>query len=294
MDALRSCICEWFAAGRRVAVATIVRVIGSAPFAPGAMMAVNDDGDLFGTISNGCVESAIAELAREVFRTGRALERTFDSDEDDVAGISLLCGGRIDVRIEEISDDAVPRIFARTAPAAHLFVAGANDYARALAEIARLAEYRVTIVDPRPAFAVASRFAGAQVFCEWPDAYAARTEFDSCDAVVLLSHDTRYDVPLLQHALASRAFYIGAMGSRRTQQRRLERLVAAGVSSDRLARLRAPVGLDLGGRTAHETAIAILAEIIAVRNGRAAVPLQHEEGPIHDPHPDTATAALLE
>lgn len=289
MNAMRERICEWFARGRRVAVATVIRVTGSAPFPPGTAMAVNEDGELFGTISNGCVESAIAGVAHDVFAKREPVECSFDSEGDGLTGVSLQCGGTIDVLVEEISPDRLPQIFAGKPAVIQLIIAGAGDYARALADLCYPLDYAISIVDPRPAFTRPDDVTHASVHCAWPDEYLERTPVHENAALLMLSHDVRYDARFLAAALASPAFYVGAMGSRRTQQARLERLIALGVSKRNIERLHAPVGLDLGGRTPHETAIAILAEIIAVYYRRAGAPLKGRSGPIHDLRPDTAT-----
>ncbi len=286
---LRDRVCAWLGQHRRVCVATIVKAQGSAPFGAGKMMAITDAREVFGTISNGCVESELAEIAMQVFAHGKPVERSFDSTGDGLYDVSMPCGGSIDVRIEEITADDVARIFEHEGSSAHLILAGGNDHALALAEFCIALRYDVTIVDPRPAFSRKEDFNGAAVVCAWPDEFLAESPLGAQDAALLLSHDTRYDVAFLAQALASDAFYVGALGSRRTQEHRTERLIAAGVSRAELARLHAPIGLDLGGRSPHETAVAILAELIAVRNHRAAVPLKDHRGPIHDPHPDTAT-----
>ncbi len=289
MSDLKTRVCGWLQDGRRVAVATVISVRGSAPFTAGTMMAVTDDAQAFGTISTGCVESAIVNLAQDVFAKGAPIETSFASDGDDLAGVSLLCGGSIDVRIEEVRSDALPADFGETPATTNLIVAGANEYARAIAQLCKPLGYSVTIIDPRPAFVADADYPGADCRCGWPDEVLNGLPIHDRTAILLLSHDTRYDGEFLARALSSAAYYVGAIGSRRTQQNRLERLAQAGVSAAQVARLHAPAGLDLGSSTPHETAVAMLAEIIAVQNGRSAGALKDCAGPIHNPRPDTAT-----
>ncbi|WP_392674710.1 XdhC family protein [Streptomyces sp. LN785] len=170
------------------------------------------------------------------------------------------------------------------APRPLLLVFGAAEFARPLAAIGATLGHRVTVCDARPAFAAAERFPGAdEVVTDRPDRWfrAHEERVDAATAVCVLTHDNRFDVPVLGLALRSRAGYVGAMGSRRTHEDRLARLRAAGATEAELARLRSPVGLDLGGRGPEETAVSIMAEIIAVRRGGSGLPLTLRSGPVH-------------
>ena len=165
--------------------------------------------------------------------------------------------------------------------APRLIVVGAVEFAVALARLGSALGLRVSVVDPREVFATDERFPGAEVVVDWPDRYLATQTLDDRSAVCVLSHDPRLDVPALRWALASPAGYVGAMGSRSTHDDRLGRLRAAGVTASALARLRSPIGLDLGGSSAAETALSILAEIIADRHGATGQRLSALAGPIH-------------
>jgi len=174
------------------------------------------------------------------------------------------------------------------APPARLVVFGAVDFTRALVEVGKVLGFEVTVCDPRPVFATRARFPLADVVAvEWPDRYLDRlgSQLGPRDAVCVLTHDTKFDVPAILGALRTRVGYLGAMGSRRTHQRRWLRLVEAGVDEAELKeRLMSPIGLDIGARTPEETAVAICAEIIAVRTGRAEgalTPLRSAAGAIH-------------
>lgn len=165
-----------------------------------------------------------------------------------------------------------------------LLVFGAVDFARPLVRMGTLLGLRVTVCDARPAFATAVRFPeAAEVVVEWPHRWFAAHEaaLDASTAVCVLTHDAKFDVPLLERALRSRAGYVGAMGSRRTHEDRIGRLRAAGVLGPELARLRSPIGLDLGGRGPEETAVSIVAEIVAARRGGSGRPLSGLAGPVH-------------
>lgn len=167
--------------------------------------------------------------------------------------------------------------------APRLVVVGAVEFSVALARLGTALGFAVTIVDPRDVFASAERFPDAEVVVDWPDRYLARILVDARTAICVLSHDPRFDVPALRVALASAAGYVGAMGSRRTHDDRLHRLAEAGVPAAAIARLRSPIGLDLGGRTPDETALSILAEIVAVRHGATGRPHRELTGPVHAP-----------
>jgi xanthine dehydrogenase accessory factor len=173
------------------------------------------------------------------------------------------------------------------APPPRMIVFGAIDFASAVAKIGSFLGYRVTVCDARPVFATASRFPGAhEVVVEWPHRYlkaeAEAGRIDRRTALCVLTHDPKFDVPLLEVALRlPEVGYIGAMGSRRTHEDRLARLREAGVTEDEIARMSSPIGLDLGARTPEETAVSIAAEVIAGRWGGSGERLTGTEGPIH-------------
>jgi xanthine dehydrogenase accessory factor len=168
------------------------------------------------------------------------------------------------------------------APAPRMLVFGAIDFAAAVARVGKFLGYRVTVCDARGVFATPRRFPEAdEVVVEWPHRYLARTEVDERTVICVLTHDPKFDVPLLEAALATDATYIGAMGSRRTHDDRLARLREEGVPEAALARLASPIGLDIGARTPEETAVSIAAEIVAARWGGTGRRLAHTEGPIH-------------
>jgi len=169
------------------------------------------------------------------------------------------------------------------APPPRIVIVGAMEFSSALAAAARVLGYRVTVCDPRPLFATAERFPGVELVVEWPPAYLDRTRLDERSVVCVLSHDARFDAEVIAMALASPAAFVGAMGSRSTHDRRVASLIERGVGPDAIVRLKSPIGLDLGSSTPEETAVSILAEIVAERNAASARPLSHTTGPIHRP-----------
>ena len=186
------------------------------------------------------------------------------------------------------------------APKPRMLVFGAIDFAAAVAHVGSFLGYRVTVCDARPVFATKSRFPSAdEVVVTWPHRYLADEveagRIDERTVVCVLTHDPKFDVPLLEVALRLPAVaYIGAMGSRRTHHDRLDRLRAAGLTEDELARLSSPIGLDLGARTPEETAVSIAAEIIALQWGGRGDRLGDLEGPIHHhEHPALPDDAAL-
>jgi xanthine dehydrogenase accessory factor len=171
------------------------------------------------------------------------------------------------------------------APPPQMLVFGAVDFTAALVRVAKVLGYRVTVCDAREVFATRARFPQAdEVVVDWPDRLLRRVGggLTARDAVCVLTHDAKFDVPALVAAMATDVGYIGAMGSRRTHAERIMRLEEAGVDAASLRRIRAPIGLDIGARTPEETAVSICSEIIAQRTGRHdARPLSATEGPIH-------------
>lgn len=235
-----------------ISVAT-VQLLGGA----GRMLVVRPDRNS-GTTGFADIDAVVGDEARAMLDSGSSGIR------------SVRC--RTDVEVFVQSYATSPR----------LLIFGAIDYAGALARIGAFLGYRVTVCDARPVFATPARFPDAhEVIVEWPHSYLTRAEVDSRTVVCVLTHDAKFDVPLLDVALRLPIAFVGAMGSRRTHVDRLQRLREVGLGDDELARLKSPIGLDLGARTPEETAIAIAAEFVALRRGGTAVPLVDAVGPIH-------------
>lgn len=211
------------------------------------------------------------------------LERTVRRD----AVAALSAGGSSTRRYGDggrLDDDEHTVFFEVFAPAPRMIIFGAVDFSAALCSVAKVIGFRVTVCDARAAFATAARFPQAdEVVVDWPDRHLAEVgaTLGPRDAVCVLTHDAKFDVPAVVAALATDVGYLGAMGSRRTTDDRNRRLREAGVDDAGIARVLAPIGLDLGARTPEETAVAICAEIIAIQTGRTVPNLRRSAGPIH-------------
>jgi xanthine dehydrogenase accessory factor len=356
-------VTEWLRTGRTVAAATLVGVEGSAPLNVGASVYIDANGTIEGSVTGGCVESAVAQEALAMLEDDRPPRLVTYGISDELAGtVGLMCGGIVHIFIHPIRDDAreaalaglaairdehpaalatlmdgeyagrklyvdatstigslgvtalldrnvtqearglavqgrsTVRAFgpdgaslgsglrvhvAAFAEAPRMVIFGAIDFASALAPLAKGLGYRVTIADPRQAFLDSPRFSSvAQTIVAWPDKVLADMRLGPRDAVLVFTHDPKLDVPAVQAALGTDAGYIGALGSRRTTLDRHARLVEAGVPEAEIARVYAPCGLDIGSSTVEETAVAILAEIIARRAGREGNSLRHGSGSI--------------
>jgi xanthine dehydrogenase accessory factor len=357
-------ITKWWDSGETFGLATVVNTFRSAPRDPGAALAVSDGGEVVGSVSGGCVEGAVYELAREVCESGQPVLQTYGISEDTAFDVGLTCGGIIELFVEPVSRERFPglgqvatairdevpvavatvvagpgvlgarriiradiatgtlgagdrldeavdddvrgmlaqgltgvrhygehgerrlddlSVFVQSfAPPPRLLVFGAIDFAAAVARAGKFLGYRVTVCDARPIFATHARFPDAdEVVVDWPHRYLAQTPIDPRTVICVLTHDPKFDVPLLEVALRTPAGYIGAMGSRRTHEDRLARLRDVGLTEDELARLRSPIGLDLGARTPEETAVSVAAELIQLRWGGSGQPLTDTTGRIH-------------
>jgi xanthine dehydrogenase accessory factor len=256
-------VAESVATGRPVTVATVIE--GPAPL--GATLAVWPD-EVAGSLGSTGLDVAVTADARGELAQGATIRRHYGPHG-------------------ERREDAVTVFLHSFAPPPRMLVFGAIDYAAAVARIGDFLGYRVTVCDARPVFATAKRFpAGVEVVVDWPHRYLRGTTTDARTVICVLTHDPKFDVPLLEEALRRPAAYIGAMGSRRTHDDRRKRLIDAGLSEGELSRLRSPVGLDLGARTPEEVAVSVAAEIVALRWGGSGAPLTATGGAIHPGHVD--------
>lgn len=328
---------SWLAKGEEIAVATVIRVIGSAPRPVGARMIVSSGGRMAGSVSGGCVETTVYQEMMDLLEGGPPRLLHFGITEDMIWDVGLACGGTIDLFVHRLDpalietlkgsvnraqpialatiltgkgagqartvtlDEAAPGPdeeemvrLAQEMLAAHvqvgavrevapgievfiepflpppvLVIIGGVHIAIPLSRFARELGFRVVVADPRATFANRERFPDAdQVLVAWPDQALAQLKVDPSTYLVLLTHDPKIDEPTLAAALKTDATYIGAIGSRKTHAERFERMQKWGVTPEQLQRVYAPIGLDLGGRTPEETALSILAEVVAVKNGR--------------------------
>ncbi|GII88688.1 xanthine dehydrogenase accessory factor [Sphaerisporangium siamense] len=229
--------------------------------------------------------------ARRVVWPGRAsgslgparLDAAVDDDVRGMLAQGLTSVRRYGTRGERRLDD-LPVFVHSFAPPPRMLVFGAIDFAAAVARVGKFLGYHVVVCDARPVFATAKRFPEAdEVVVTWPHDYLSTAHVDARTVICVLTHDPKFDVPLLEVALRTEAGYVGAMGSRRTHEDRLARLREAGLTEDELARLRSPIGLDLGARTPEETAVSIAAELIQLRWGGSGRALSDTTGRIHGP-----------
>ena len=363
----------WWRSGETVGMGTVVGTWRSAPRQPGAAMLVGPDESAVGSVSGGCVESAVYALAQEVINDGHPVLQRYGVSDNDAFAVGLTCGGILDVFVEKVSQQTFPeladiaadiaagrpvavatvvehpdpprlgmrmiirpaedspitgslgsaradaavaddvrgllatgktelltygpegqrrgegmRVFAASyAPRPRMLVFGAIDFAAAVARLGSFLGYRVTVCDARPVFATRTRFPDAdEVIVDWPHRFLASEveagRIDGRTVICVLTHDPKFDVPVLEIALRLREVgYIGAMGSRKTHEERLQRLRDAGLSEAEIGSLSSPIGLDLGARTPEETAVSIAAEIIGQRWGGHGGRLAELSGRIH-------------
>ncbi|MGW5383552.1 XdhC family protein [Nocardia sp. NPDC003963] len=246
-------------------------------------------------VATATVVSEGAHLGRSIVTTGVSWTGTFGNPLLDVAVHAratrhLETGTTTTLQLGATGDcaeDTLSVLISSIARPPRMLVFGAVDFAHALVRAAKLLGYSVTLCDARPVFATPERFPEADdVVVMWPQDYLEQATITPSTAVCVLTHDPRFDVPALEIALRSAAGYVGAMGSRRTHTDRMTRLRAAGLSESELSRLSSPIGLDLGATTPEETAVSILAEVIALRRGGSGRRLGRTAGPIHLPAPD--------
>lgn len=330
---------QWLAMGEPVAIATVVRITGSAPRPLGATLIARSGEKIAGSVSNGCVESAVYEEAMATLKDGRARVVNYGISDEFAFTVGLSCGGSIDVLIEPVGalhraaleavrsehpavlvrivapadgagtvavltddraegwspelaelkvgalaalgegrsrtvtarlDDTDATIFVEAlAMPPLLAIVGATHVGQALALLAKAVGYRVVVADPRTALANPERFPGMEILAAWPEEALATLRFGPSSAIAVLAHDDKFDHPALLAALKSTAGYVGAIGSRTTNEKRVAWLRAQGVADGDIARVHAPIGLDIGASSVEEIALAILAEIVAVRRHRS-------------------------
>ncbi|WFB06862.1 XdhC family protein [Streptomyces sp. LX-29] len=266
-------------AARAEAVA-VARIVQGPDGLLGRLLVVRPDGSYEGTLGGPGVTDAAA-LDHTAAAQAHALLEAGRTDTVTIGVDGSRCGAPLELLVES------------SVPPPRMIVFGAIDFAGALVRVGKFLGYHVTVCDARPVFATARRFPDAdEVVVDWPHRYLDATEVDARTVLCVLTHDAKFDVPLLRRALRLPVAYVGAMGSRRTHLARLDRLREVGVGELELARLRSPIGLDLGARTPEETALSIASEIVADRHGGTGLPLTGAHSPIHhDAERVTAPAA---
>ncbi|GAA4895223.1 XdhC/CoxI family protein [Streptomyces coeruleoprunus] len=255
--------------------AALARITDGPSELMGTALLVHPDGSYEGRLGGHPeLDRTAAAEARALLDAGRTGTVTIGAD-------GSRCGQPLTLLVES------------SVPAPRMIVFGAIDFASALVRVGKFLGYRVTVCDARPVFATAARFPEAdEIVVGWPHEYLESTEVDARTVLCVLTHDAKFDVPLLVRALKLPVAYVGAMGSRRTHEDRNRRLREAGVTELELARLRSPIGLDLGARTPEETALSIGAEIVANRRGGSGVSLTGAHTPIHHDGPTTPSGRI--
>lgn len=296
---------EWRGQKLDVAIATVTETWGSSPRPLGSKMIVSSDGRMAGSVSNGCIEGAVFEEAEQVLASGQAKLVEYGVADDVAFEVGLACGGHIAVFINRATEvhDSLGDYLEEQRPClletdlatgeaslllrtpdrekpwregdtfvepyprpAHMVILGAIHIAMPLHRLAKLMGYRVTVVDARGKFATEERFPEAdELIVAWPDEALAQIPIDRSTAVVVLTHDPKFDMPALRAVVGRGAGYVGAIGSRKTNQNRFDALREEGFTEEQIDEIHGPIGLDLGGQGAEETALGIMAEVTAVR-----------------------------
>lgn len=291
--------------GQRVAIATVVSTWGSAPCRIGSQLVICESGAFEGSVSGGCVESAVITEAQYALSDGQCRLLEFKVADEDAFSIGLACGGEIKVLVEpidadgcmtkadlrdicrahserecrsyqinltdfkrsKISQDGVQILLKDDVftmaylPPMRMLIIGAVHITKTLSPMAKMAGYEVIVVDPRESFASTVRFPDDRIIVAWPDMALQDIGVDKDTAIVALTHDQKIDIPALEVALKSDAFYIGALGSAKTHAKRIAELETLGFSALDIARIRSPIGLDIGSNSPAEIAVSIIAQV---------------------------------
>jgi xanthine dehydrogenase accessory factor len=295
----------WLSQSQRAWLVTVTRTFGASPRPPGSMLAMRDDGILVGSVSGGCIEDDLVER-RATFIGAKPIITRYGLTSDEAQRFGLPCGGELEVVIESnltaaqvsalLSRIQLGRVFMRVVdletgdwqlknaenthevsitnthfscvhgPRWRLLIIGASEIAVYLAEIAKTLDFAVTIVEPRDTYRDAWRVADTSLMADMPDDAVIAFKPDAHSVIVAVSHDPKLDDMALMAALKTPAFYVGAVGSINTSEARRARLLTLDVTKNEVAKLRGPVGFDIGSRTPPEIAVSIAAELIATRN----------------------------
>ncbi|MFF7865297.1 XdhC family protein [Streptomyces qaidamensis] len=274
-DPVRPVVASALTAAARGEAAAVARIVSGPPELTGRALLVRPDGSYDGGFGGH------PELDRTVAAEAGAFLDAGRTGTLEIGERGSRCGAPLSVLVES------------SVPAPRMIVFGAIDFAAALVRIGKFLGHHVTVCDARPVFATRTRFPEAdEIVVEWPHRYLERTDVDARTVLCVLTHDAKFDVPLLKLALRLPVAYVGAMGSRRTHLDRNARLREVGVTELELSRLHSPIGLDLGARTPEETALSIAAEIVAARRGGSGVSLTGAHTPIHH-EPESATMGRI-
>ncbi|MEM9950050.1 MAG: XdhC/CoxI family protein [Chloroflexota bacterium] len=302
-------VSDWLNQGRKVACAIVIQTWKSSPRQAGARLFVDDAYNVVGSVSAGCVETTVIEIAQDVIKTSIPQQLHFGVSNNDAISVGLACGGEIDIFVvcwQESLHSIISQLASKQTPfeiitnldngnhtilaenktlytdeplqthhamnnysrqvikpPPQVIIVGGNHIAQALSQLAHTLSYDVILIDPRTTFANRVRFPQAtRIINQYPQKALHNCRLDQQTALVVLSHDPKFDDPALIHALNNTIGYIGALGSQRTQAQRNQRLHNQGFNSQDVERIHGPIGLDIGAKSPPEIALAIMAEIV--------------------------------
>ena len=298
----------WLKEKRRIALATVISTWGSSPRPVGGQMAIDENGEIIGSVSGGCIEGAVISEGIDSIKDGKSRIKDYGISNDMAWEVGLACGGELKVLIQPLNleDEIVYsivdsikkrkivklkidcsngyRIIDNTInnqishfdklnnefihiidPKPRLFIIGAVHIAQALVSLANVADYEIVLIDPRDHFATKDRFPNCKIINEWPDEALSKFHLDSSSHLVTLTHDPKIDDLALIFCMKKNFGYIGSLGSKKTHNKRCERLIEKGFDEIELSKIHAPIGLDIKAKTPAEIATSILAEIINYR-----------------------------
>jgi len=298
----------WLKDKRKIALATVISTWGSSPRPVGGQMAIDQNGEIIGSVSGGCIEGAVITEGIKSLSDGKTRVKDYGISNDMAWEVGLACGGELKVLIQplQIEDKIIFSIVEsirkreviklkintksglRTIdksisqqsssfnqlmnefihiidPKPRLFIIGAVHIAQELVKLATIADFEITLIDPRDHFATEKRFPNCQIINDWPDIALSKFKFDKATHLVTLTHDPKIDDPALIYSLKKNIGYVGSLGSKKTHQKRCERLSLLGFNQNDLNKIHGPIGLDIKAKNPAEIAISILGEIIQFR-----------------------------
>ena len=308
VDDILTPLCIWLKDKRKIALATVISTWGSSPRPVGGQMAIDQNGEIIGSVSGGCIEGAVITEGIKSLSDGKTRVKDYGISNDMAWEVGLACGGELKVLIQrlQIEDKIIFSIVEsirkreviklkintksglRTIdksisqqsssfnqlmnefihiidPKPRLFIIGAVHIAQELVKLATIADFEITLIDPRDHFATKKRFPNCQIINDWPDNALSKFKFDKATHLVTLTHDPKIDDPALIYSLKKNIGYVGSLGSKKTHQKRCERLSLLGFNQNDLNKIHGPIGLDIKAKNPAEIAISILGEIIQFR-----------------------------
>ena len=308
VDDILTPLCIWLKDKRKIALATVISTWGSSPRPVGGQMAIDQNGEIIGSVSGGCIEGAVITEGIKSISDDKTRVKDYGISNDMAWEVGLACGGELKVLIQplQIEDKIIFSIVERIRkreviklkintksglrtidksisqqsssfnqlmnefihiidPKPRLFIIGAVHIAQELVKLATIADFEITLIDPRDHFATKKRFPNCQIINDWPDNALSKFKFDKATHLVTLTHDPKIDDPALIYSLKKNIGYVGSLGSKKTHQKRCERLSLLGFNQNDLNKIHGPIGLDIKAKNPAEIAISILGEIIQFR-----------------------------